>query len=164
MTRTVFFPGSFDPPTNGHVEIMHFALALADRLVVAIGVHPGKSPLFSFDERVAMIRELVATAPDGAKRTEVVAFEGLTVDAARRFGAEFILRGLRDGTDLDYEMQLAGMNLRLAPDIRTLFVPSSPENRPVTATLVRQIAKLGGDASPFVPPLVARKLTQKFAS
>lgn len=164
MTRTVLFPGSFDPPTNGHVEIMRFALTLADRLVVAIGVHPGKTPLFSFEERVAMIRELAAELPDGGDRTEVVAFDGLTVDAARKAGAAFILRGLRDGTDLDYEMQLAGMNARLAPEIRTIFVPASPESRPITATLVRQIARLGGDASPFVPERVARKLTQKFAS
>ena len=164
MNRTVIFPGSFDPPTNGHVEIFRYALDLADRLVVAIGIHPGKTPLFSFEERVAMIRELASEIPGGGGRTEVVAFDGLTVDAARRHGAAFIVRGLRDGTDLDYEMQLAGMNARMAPEIRTLFAPALPETRPITATLVRQIARLGGDASPFVPALVARKLTQKFAS
>jgi pantetheine-phosphate adenylyltransferase len=164
MTRTAFFPGSFDPLTNGHVEMIRFALALADHVIVAIGVHPGKTPLFTFEERVAMIREVVGEVAGDAERIEIVAFEGLTVDAAREHGAGTIVRGLRDGTDFDYEMQLAGMNGRLEPSIRTIFLPASPEMRPITATLVRQIAKLGGDVSLFVPPTVARKLTQKFAS
>lgn len=164
MTRIAFFPGSFDPPTNGHVEMVHSALAIADRLIVAIGVHPGKTPLFTFEERVAMIREAAASEPGAADRIDVVAFEGLTVDAARTHGATLLIRGLRDGTDFDYEMQLAGMNGQLAPAIRTVFLPASPQTRPITATLVRQIARLGGDVSPFVPPHVARKLTQKFAS
>jgi pantetheine-phosphate adenylyltransferase len=164
LTRIALYPGSFDPPTNGHLEILKASLTFADRIIVAIGIHPGKTPLFNFEERVAMIRELAAAIPGGAGRIEVVSFDGLTVDAARESGATLMVRGLRDGTDLDYEMQLSGMNGTMAPDIQTIFIPSSPATRPITATLVRQIARLGGDASAFVPPLVARKLTQKLAS
>lgn len=164
MIRIGFFPGSFDPITNGHADILAGALALFDRVVVGIGTHPGKAPLFSFDERVAMIGELAAVVPSAAGRVEVTAFDGLTVTAASAAGAAVIVRGLRDGTDFDYEMQLAGMNGMMQPAIRTVFLPASPETRPITATLVRQIARLGGDVSPFVPAFVARKLTQKFAS
>lgn len=162
--RTGFFPGSFDPITNGHAEILAASLALCDQVVVGIGIHPGKVPLFSFEERVALIETLAATIEGGAGRVSTIAFDGLTIDAARQAGAGILIRGLRDGTDLDYEMQLSGMNGAMAPDIRTIFVPASPATRPITATLVRQIAKLGGDVSPFVPDFVARKLTQKFAS
>ncbi|MCX5493826.1 pantetheine-phosphate adenylyltransferase [Kaistia dalseonensis] len=164
MTRIALYPGSFDPPTNGHLDILEASLAFADRVIVAVGVHPGKTPLFTFEERVAMIRELAEKITNASGRVDVVSFDGLTVDAARDNGATLLVRGLRDGTDLDYEMQLAGMNGAMAPAIRTIFLPASPANRPITATLVRQIARLGGDASPFVPPLVARKLTQKLAS
>jgi pantetheine-phosphate adenylyltransferase len=164
MARVAFYPGSFDPPTNGHRDMLKVALGLADRLVVAIGVHPGKTPLFSFDERVALIREVVAESGEDTGRVEVIAFDGLTVDAARDAGASVMIRGLRDGTDLDYEMQLAGMNGAMAPTIQTVFLPATPATRHITATLVRQIAKMGGDVSSFVPPCVARKLTQKFSS
>ncbi|WP_029073917.1 pantetheine-phosphate adenylyltransferase [Kaistia adipata] len=164
MARIAFYPGSFDPPTNGHRDMLEAGLALADRLVVAIGVHPGKTPLFSFDERVALIREIVGEIGEDAGRVEVIAFDGLTVDAARDAGASLMIRGLRDGTDLDYEMQLTGMNGAMAPAIRTVFLPATPATRHITATLVRQIAKMGGDVAPFVPPCVARKLTQKFSS
>ncbi|MBZ9935487.1 pantetheine-phosphate adenylyltransferase [Mesorhizobium sp. BR1-1-16] len=162
--RIGFFPGSFDPITNGHADILSGALGLFDRVVVGIGTHPGKAPLFSFEERVALIGELAATLPDAAGRVDVRAFSGLTVTAAGEAGATIIIRGLRDGTDFDYEMQLAGMNGVLQSAIRTVFLPASPETRPITGTLVRQIARLGGDVSPFVPAFVARKLTQKFAS
>ncbi len=164
MIRIGFFPGSFDPITNGHADILAGALALVDTVVVGIGTHPGKVPLFSFEERVAMIAELAASLEAGAGRVEVVAFDGLTITAAEQAGAGILIRGLRDATDFDYEMQLAGMNGAMAPAIRTVFLPASPATRPITATLVRQIARLGGDVSPFVPPFVARKLTQKFAS
>lgn len=164
MTRTALFPGSFDPPTNGHLDMLRGALALADRVIVAIGVHPGKAPLFTFEERVAMVRELAAALPGSLGRVDVVSFDGLTVDAARQSGATLLVRGLRDATDFDYEMQLAGMNGVLDPSIQTVFLPASPETRAITATLVRQIAKLRGDVSAFVPLSVARKLTQKFVS
>jgi len=162
--RTGFFPGSFDPITNGHADILAAALDFCDHVVVGIGTHPGKVPLLTFEERVELIETLASTIRGGAGRVSTIAFDGLTIDAARQAGAVILIRGLRDGTDLDYEMQLAGMNGAMAPDVRTVFVPASTATRPITATLVRQIARLGGDVTPFVPDFVARKLTQKFAS
>ncbi|WP_394701638.1 pantetheine-phosphate adenylyltransferase [uncultured Roseibium sp.] len=160
MIRTALYPGSFDPVTNGHMDILRQALALADKVIVAIGIHPGKAPLFSFDERVGMIYTCAQEAfgADDAARIEVKAFSNLVIDFARENGAQFLVRGLRDGTDLDYEMQMAGMNGTLAPEIRTVFLPASPNVRHITATLVRQIAKMGGDSSAFVPGSVAEPL------
>lgn len=163
MGRTFLYSGSFDPVTNGHVDVLAQALDLADRVVVAIGVHPGKKPLFEFDERVTMIRETVEALGVDQARVDVVAFSDLVVEAARRVGAVAIVRGLRDGTDLDYEMQMAGMNGAMAPTIRTLFLPASPGVRHITATLVRQIAAMGGDVRPFAPESVARRLAERFA-
>jgi pantetheine-phosphate adenylyltransferase len=159
MTRIALYPGSFDPVTNGHVDVLRQALDLADRVVVAIGVSATKTPLFGFDERAAMIREAAAGAAD---RVEVVSFSGLVVTIAAEVGATVMVRGLRDGTDLDFEMQLAGMNATLAPAVRTVFVPSSPGLRHITATLVRQVAQLGGDVSGFVPEGVARRLAARY--
>ncbi|WP_448952379.1 pantetheine-phosphate adenylyltransferase [Labrys neptuniae] len=161
-TRTAFYAGSFDPLTNGHVDVIRHAAAVADRLVVAIGVHPGKAPLFTAEERMDMIREDCGPLL-GEGRLEVVTFADLAVDAARRVGATLLIRGLRDGTDLDYEMQMAGMNAALAPGVQTIFLPSSPIVRPITATLVRQIAAMGGDVSGFVPAGVLRRLKARFA-
>ena len=163
MVRTAFYAGSFDPVTNGHLDVLLNAFALADRVVVGIGVHPGKTPMFSFEERVAMLSEAVAasgTAADPAQLS-VVAFEGLVVDAAADAGASLLVRGLRDGTDFNYEMQMAGMNRAMAPQISTVFLPASPQVRHITATLVRQIAKLGGQVDMFVPPHVADRLAAK---
>ncbi|MBE7185442.1 MAG: pantetheine-phosphate adenylyltransferase [Methylobacterium mesophilicum] len=163
-SRTALYSGSFDPITNGHLDVLEGALGLADRVVVAIGTHPGKTPILGFDERVALIREVAkARFAEGAERLDVIAFDGLVVDAARKHGASMILRGIRDGTDLDYEMQMAGMNGAMAPGIQTVFLPAKPASRPITATLVRQIASMGGDIRPFVPPLVASALEAKFA-
>jgi pantetheine-phosphate adenylyltransferase len=157
---TAFYPGSFDPITNGHLDILVQALNVADKVVVAIGVHPGKAPLFSFDERTALIRHaLVEVIPDRAGDVAVVSFDDLVVHAARRHGAPLLIRGLRDGTDLDYEMQMAGMNRQMAPDIQTLFIPAATASRPITATLVRQIAAMGGDVSAFVPKVVRQALS-----
>lgn len=164
MTRTAFYTGSFDPVTNGHLDVVRQACRMADRLVIAIGVHPGKAPLFTSDERAELLR---ATCGPIARieqaRLEVVTFAGLAVEAAREAGATMMVRGLRDGTDLDYEMQMAGMNCAMAPDILTVFLPASPAFRPITATLVRQIAALGGDVSAFVPESVAASLKARFA-
>lgn len=166
MKRIALYPGSFDPVTNGHVDILRQALLLADRVVVAIGIHPGKSPMFSFEDRSEMIRELarINLVPGASERIDVVSFDGLVVDVAREHGAGLLLRGLRDGTDLDYEMQMAGMNATMASDIQTVFLPASAGVRHITATLVRQIAKMGGNVSPFVPAHVAQALKQNLST
>jgi pantetheine-phosphate adenylyltransferase len=151
--RCGFYPGSFDPPTLGHRDIMRRGLSLFDRLVVGIGVHPSKAPMFSPAERVAMLKDELECLGAGT-RCEVTLFQRLTVDAAREHGAQAILRGLRDGADLGYEMQLFGMNRAMAPDIETVFLAASPGIAHITSTLVRQIATLGGDVSPFVSPSI----------
>jgi pantetheine-phosphate adenylyltransferase len=161
--RIAIYAGSFNPPTNGHVDVLRASLSVADIVYAAIGIHPGKTPLFDFDERVSLI-EAAAAEEFGAegKRIRVVAFDGLVIDAARKYGASIMIRGLRDGTDLDYEMQMAGMNETMAPDLQTVFLPASPSVRTITATLVRQIAEMGGDIRPFVPAAVAGPLKAKF--
>src|SRR3954447_20938152 len=164
MSRTAFYPGSFDPITNGHLDVVRHAVPLCDRLVVAIGVHPGKKPLFSTEERLRMLNEVCGpVAAEAGCTLEAVTYDDLAVTAARKHGATIMIRGLRDGTDLDYEMQLAGMNGTMAPDVQTVFVPASPDVRPITATLVRQIAAMGGDVSAFVPEAVVASLKTKFA-
>ncbi|SJZ58102.1 pantetheine-phosphate adenylyltransferase [Consotaella salsifontis] len=164
MARIGFYPGSFDPITLGHVDVVRQAARLFDEIVCGIGVHPGKKPLFSFEERADMVRGVLADVLGGGSvRVTVVAFDGLTVEAARQAGAAALIRGLRDGTDFDYEIQMAGMNGVMMPDLVTVMLPASPMVRPITATLVRQIAAMGGDVGPFVPPLVARALGEKFS-
>jgi pantetheine-phosphate adenylyltransferase len=163
MARTALYAGSFDPVTNGHLDVIRGACRLADKLVLAIGVHPGKTPLFSADERVALLKEICGPIAAAEKCTlDCVTFDDLVVEAAKRVGATLLIRGLRDGTDLDYEMQMAGMNGSMAPAIQTVFLPASPMVRPITATLVRQIASMGGDVSAFVPKQVLVKLSAKF--
>ncbi len=164
MPRIAFYAGSFDPVTNGHVDVVRHAAALADRLVLAIGVHPGKSPLFGVGERLEMLEETCgAVARKAGAKVTCTTFTGLVVNAASKAGATILIRGLRDSTDFDYEMQMAGMNEAMAPKIQTVFLPASPDVRPITATLVRQIAGMGGDVSAFVPPKVAARLKRKFA-
>lgn len=162
MPRIAFYAGSFDPVTNGHIDVVRQAVRLADRLVLAIGVHPGKAPLFSADERLAMLQETCAPiAKEAACELACITFDDLVVTAARRAGASVLIRGLRDGTDFDYEMHMAGMNAAMAPQVQTVFLPASPAVRPITATLVRQIAGMGGDVSAFVPAAVAARLAKK---
>lgn len=162
--RSAFYAGSFDPVTNGHVDVLRQSFALADRVVVGIGIHPGKVPLFTFEERADMLRAAMKEAmPDSKTVLDVITFDGLVIEAARRAGASIMVRGLRDGTDLDYEMQMAGMNGQMAPELVTVFLPASPSVRPITATLVRQIAKMGGDVAGFVPQAVAAQLKARYA-
>lgn len=164
MPRIALYAGSFDPVTNGHVDVVRQAARLADRLVLAVGIHPGKAPIFTPEERMAMLQETCSAVAREVKcELTCTTFGDLVVTAAKREGASILIRGLRDGTDFDYEMQMAGMNGSMAPDIQTVFLPASPAVRPITATLVRQISGMGGDVSPFVPPSVAARLKAKFA-
>ncbi len=165
MSRVAIYAGSFDPLTNGHLDVLKGALEIADTIYAAIGIHPGKAPLFSFEERLALIEQACdAELGKDAGRIRIVAFDGLVVESARRHGASILIRGLRDGTDLDYEMQMAGMNETMAPELQTVFIPASPSVRTITATLVRQIASMGGDIRPFVPDAVAEALAVKYPS
>jgi pantetheine-phosphate adenylyltransferase len=165
MPRIALYAGSFDPVTNGHLDVVRQAARLADRLVLAIGVHPGKTPIFSARERMEMLEEVChPVARETGCEIGYLTFDDLVVRAAQREGATLLIRGLRDGTDFDYEMQMAGMNAAMAPEVQTVFLPASPLVRPITATLVRQIAKMGGDVGHFVPPSVATRLKAKFTS
>jgi pantetheine-phosphate adenylyltransferase len=164
MKRIGFTSGSFDPVTLGHMDVIARAARMVDTLVIGIGVHPGKTPLFSPQEKIAMLEaETAGVAKETGCRIEIVTFDNLTVDAAKAAGATTIFRGLRDGTDFDYEMQMAGMNGAMAPGIDTVFLPASPAVRHITGTLVRQIAMMGGNVSEFVSPGVARRLKAKAA-
>jgi len=164
MLRTALYAGSFDPVTNGHIDVVRQAARLADRLVLAIGVHPGKKPLFSADERLAMLEQTCGPIARREKCKRVcITFDNLVIETARKQGATLLIRGLRDATDFDYEMQMAGMNAAMAPKVQTIFLPASPDVRPITATLVRQIAGMGGDVSGFVPAPVAARLKKKFS-
>jgi len=164
MPRIALFPGSFDPVTNGHVDLVRQAARLADRLVLAVGTHPGKAPLFTAEERLAMLEETCApVARAGGCELRCITFADLAVAAAQRESATLLIRGLRSAADFDYEMEMAGMNATMAADLQTVFLPASPSVRPITATLVRQIAAMGGDAAAFVPAPVAARLRAKFA-
>ncbi len=159
MDRTALYPGSFDPLTNGHIDILQAAFRLCERLVVAVGVHPSKEGMLSVDDRL----ELIETVARPLGETEGVAveactFDNLVIDFAGEVGASILIRGLRDSGDFDYEMQMTGMNSTMAPWLQTVFLPASPEVRHITATLVRQIAAMGGDIEPFVPPAVAERM------
>ncbi|WP_457796619.1 pantetheine-phosphate adenylyltransferase [Methylocystis sp. S23] len=162
MSRTALYSGTFDPLTNGHLDVIRQGVALFDSVVVAIGVHPGKAPWLTFEERAEAVRA-VADEEGFAARVGVVSFDGLVVEAAKEQGACAILRGLRDGSDFDYEMQMAGMNGTLAPGIRTVFLPASPGLRHISGTLVRQIAALGGDVSAFAPAASVEALKRAIA-
>jgi pantetheine-phosphate adenylyltransferase len=164
MPRTALYAGSFDPVTNGHLDVVRQAARLVDRLVLALGVHPGKTPLFTAEDRRNMLVECCAPlVREAGCELACILFDDLVVEAARREGASVLVRGLRDGTDFDYEMHMAGMNATMAPQVQTVFLPASPAVRPITATLVRQIAAMGGDISAFVPAAVAQRLRARFA-
>jgi pantetheine-phosphate adenylyltransferase len=162
MIRVALYAGSFDPLTNGHVDVIESAGVLCGELVVAIGVHPGKTPMLGAEERAGLIEKVCAgLLAARACKLSVRMFSGLAVEAARAAGASLMLRGLRDGTDLDAEMRMAAMNALMAPEIKTVFFAASPAVRHISATLVRQIAGLGGDVSAFVPEAVALALAAK---
>ncbi|AKQ66649.1 Phosphopantetheine adenylyltransferase [Myxococcus hansupus] len=152
------YPGSFDPLTNGHLSLIQRSLKMFDRLIVAIAVNPKKTPLFSEDERRALIREAVQD-----ERVEVDAFHGLLVDYVRRRNAGVIVRGLRAVSDFEYEFQLANMNRKLAPDVETVFMMTGEDYFYISSNLVREVASFGGDVTGLVPPNVHQGLKAKFA-
>ena len=163
MIRIGFYPGSFDPVTFGHIDIARRATKLVDSLVVAVGTHHDKKTLFNAEERVRLVVDaLRPVADETSAEFDVTTFDTLTVGAAREVGASVIIRGLRDAGDFDYEMQMAGMNASMGPDVETVFLASSPETRYIAASFVRQIAAMGGDVTAFVPAQVAAALKRKF--
>jgi pantetheine-phosphate adenylyltransferase len=160
--RVGLYPGTFDPVTNGHVDVIARAARLMDKLVVGVSISSGKGPLFTLEERVELVTTEIAEigARNGAV-IEVRPFQGLLVDFARQVGAVMIVRGLRAVSDFDYEFQMAGMNYRMAPDIETVFLMASERHQFIASRLVKEVAALGGDISSFVPPLtLARTLAR----
>jgi pantetheine-phosphate adenylyltransferase len=156
--RVAVYPGTFDPITNGHTDLVHRAARLFDRVVVAVAASAGKAPICGAEERVALAREVL----DGAPNVEVVQFDCLLVDFVQQIDAGIILRGLRAVSDFEYEFQLAGMNRRLAPEIETVFLTPAEQYSYISSSLVREIARLGGDVSEFVHPAVSAALASKF--
>ena len=162
MIRKALYTGTFDPITNGHIDVLVNAARFCDEISVAIGVHPGKTPIFTAEERAELVRRSCTDRlAEFSCKLDVLTFSGLAVTAAQEAGATILLRGLRDATDFDYEMQMAGTNAGMAPGVQTIFLPASPGVRHISATLVRQIAILGGDVSLFVPEPVLKALAAK---
>lgn len=152
IERVALYPGTFDPVTNGHLDVIGRAARLVDRLVVGVAINIGKGPLFDLEERVALVKaETAAIAERNGTVIEVKPFEGLLVQYAREVGARMIVRGLRAVSDFDYEFQMVGMNRRLDPEIETVFLMASETNQFIASRLVKEIARLGGDISGFVP-------------
>lgn len=157
MTSTAIYPGTFDPITNGHSDLVERAARLFDKVIVAVAANPGKQSAFSLDERIGMAREVLGNIGN----VEVAGFDSLLVDYARERGAGVLLRGLRAVSDFDYEFQLAGMNRRLAPDIETLFLTPAEQYAFISSSLVREVASLGGDVSAFVHTKVRAALKER---
>ncbi|RME63839.1 MAG: pantetheine-phosphate adenylyltransferase [Alphaproteobacteria bacterium] len=160
--RVGIYPGTFDPLTKGHIDIIRRGVKLVDRLVIGVGVNPGKSPMFSLEERVAMVRQEtagLANADGGA--IEVVPFDALLMDFAASVGATMVIRGLRAVSDFEYEFQMAGMNQRLNPDIETVFLMADVALQPIASRLVKEIAAYDGNIGEFVPPRVAKAVIAK---
>jgi len=161
--RVGLYPGTFDPITNGHLDIVSRAAKVVDRLIIAVAVNAGKGPLFPLEERVGLVREEVADlAKIHSCNIEVRSFDNLLVDFARQSGARIIIRGLRAVSDFEYEFQMAGMNARLSPDIETLFLMASERCQFISSRFVKEIGRLGGDISSFVSPRVRARLDEKF--
>jgi pantetheine-phosphate adenylyltransferase len=161
--RIGVYPGTFDPVTHGHLDIVERALMLLDRLVVAVAVNDGKSPLFTLDERVEMLQAEVKRIDPSGKRVEVKPFEILLMRFTEQVGATIIVRGLRAVSDFDYEFQMAGMNQRLNPKVETVFLMASEEQQFIASRFVKEIARLGGEVTHFVPERVAKRLKIRLA-
>jgi len=163
--RIGIYPGTFDPITNGHTDIIRRAVKVVDQLVIGVARNDGKGPLFATDERVEIVRDEVAHLENGdAGRIEVRAFDTLLVNFAQAVGATVVIRGLRAVSDFEYEFQMAGMNARLNPEIETVFLMASDRFQFISSRFVKEIGALGGDVSHFVSPRVAARLLDRFAT
>jgi pantetheine-phosphate adenylyltransferase len=162
--RTAVYPGTFDPITNGHIDIIRRAARLVDRLVIGVSTNAGKGPLFSIEERVAMVTDEVKALdlPEGNGKVEVRAFDTLLMHFAQAMDARMILRGLRAVSDFEYEFQMAGMNARINHEVETVFLMASDRQQFISSRLVKEIGRLGGDISSFVSPRVAQRLSARF--
>jgi pantetheine-phosphate adenylyltransferase len=162
VERTALYPGTFDPVTNGHLDVIGRAARLVDRLVVGVAINVGKGPLFGLEERAELVRaETTAIAARTGCQIDVMPFTGLLIGFAREIGAQMIFRGLRAVTDFDYEFQMAGMNARLDHEVETVFLMASERNHFISSRFVKEIAQLGGDISTFVPPLTLERTLAK---
>ncbi len=159
MNVTAIYPGTFDPITSGHVDLIARAARIFDRVVVAVAVNRDKLPLFDVKERVGLVEQVI----DGRSNIEVLGFDSLLVECAREIGADVVLRGLRAVSDFEYEFQLASMNRRLSADIETMFLTPAEQYAFISSSMVREIAKLGGDVSSFVPEPVLTALRTKYS-
>ena len=160
--RIGLYPGTFDPITNGHIDVIARAARLLDRLVVGVAISSGKGPLFTLEERVELVRaEIAAIATRNGMVIDVIPFDTLLVDFARKVGASMIVRGLRAVSDFDYEIQMAGMNYRMAPDVETVFLMASETHQFIASRLVKEVARLGGDISSFVPALTLERILKR---
>lgn len=157
MNTTVIYPGTFDPITNGHIDLARRANKLFDRIIVAIAINPIKAPIFSLQERIALAQQTLSKLDN----VEICGFEGLLIEVANEKGAKVILRGLRAVSDFEHEFQLAGMNRKMNPEIETLFLTPAEQYTYISSSLVREIASLGGDVAEFVAPCVADALKRK---
>ena len=163
--RIGIYPGTFDPITNGHADIIRRAIRIVDRLVIGVARNDGKGPLFPTDDRVEIVRDEVAHLENGdAERIEVRAFDSLLMNFAQSVGATVVIRGLRAVSDFEYEFQMAGMNARLNPEIETVFLMASDRYQFISSRFVKEIGALGGEVSHFVSPRVARRLSDRFAN
>ena len=160
--RVGLYPGTFDPVTNGHLDVIARAARLLDKLVVGVAVNTGKGLLFTLEERVELVQaEIARIATQNGMVIEVLPFDTLLIDFARKVGASMIVRGLRAVSDYDYEVQMAGMNYRMAPDIETVFLMASERHQFIASRLVKEVAMLGGDISSFVPPLTLERMLRR---
>jgi len=158
MNITAIYPGTFDPVTNGHIDIIARASRIYHKVIVAVAVNSGKGPLFDVDQRVDLLKQTTASF----ENVNIIGFDNLLVDCARQQGANVILRGLRAISDFEYEFQLAGMNRRLSPELETMFLTPAEQYEFISSSMIKEIARLGGDVSSFVPEIVQHQLFKKF--